>query len=589
MISHRKSFEDIDRDTDSWFRIFNIVNDNYDKVVYRIEFEGRRFILEDIEVKKASTKEYFLSNYYVPWRNNLTVWIDGVRQNTYRDYDETDSQSFILKDENEVVYHSNLKVLYAIQENELAHYTTSESLIKEYEEAAGGYHDPKDRVRANLEEIIDNFMDDNKVVRDKAEFYLDSFDELMKSIEYLENYNDSGRYEEGDYYLTPIVDENGTIRWQKSMPSMRKPKSRTFTGRSSADAGVIFIGNGLDEPASSVLGSGVVVNDEENGAHYDYLPIYLGGTGGDNHYGARVTDLLVIDNHEGLTNGRMPFGVVNNTAEPDTTYNPGFVTGVLPVELGGTGTTSTIDLYKNQDLSSKVLLDTHLLSTVSYNQVMSNLSSYSKYIGKSFRIRTDSPIYGDLDFVVIGIGKDNLTTNSRPKFTLMSKSPVTISSLSNEMEEKYLTYDKLEVLDRVLTTIYLSIVPEVRSQLSLAHDVLLDDIDEGISSFGILNPSNKLVESHYRYSVKDKYLWLPSLSEFDIDSQDRIIPSNYYDYFSFMAEDRLVDIVGDYSGIWTRSQAMSDRVAKYYSIMNDGSVQATSIDSSLGVAPLICI
>lgn len=589
MINHRKSFEDIDRNTDSWFRIFNIVNDNYDKVVYRIEFEGRRFILEDFEVKKAATKEYFLSSYYVPWRNNITIWIDGVRQYAYRDFTETDSQSFILKNENEVVYHSNLKVLYAIQENDLADYSTAESLIKEYEEAAGDYHDPKDRVRANLEEIIDDFMDENKIVRDKADFYLSSYDELIKSLEYLENYEDSGRFPEGKYYLTPIVDGNGTIRWVKSMPNMKKPRSRTFTGRLSLDDGVIFIGNGEDKPASAVLGSGVVLNDEARGAHYDYLPISLGGTGGDNHYGARVTDLLVIDNHQGLTNGKMPYGIVNNTAEPDTEYNPGFVTGVLPVELGGTGTVSTVGLYESQQIPVATSLDINLLSTVSYNKVMSNLSSYSKYIGKSFSLPTTSPIYGNMKFIVIGVGKQNLITGSRPKFTLMASSPITRSPLTRTTAKKYLTYDKLDILQNTLDTIYSSIVPEVKKQLSLANDILLDDINEGTMTFGVLNPSNKLIGAHYGYSMNNKYLWLPSLSEFDLGAADRIIPPNYYDYFSFMAVDRLVDIIGEYDGIWTRSQSLSDDSAKYYAIMRDGSIQAMTTDSYLGIAPLICI
>ena len=589
MINHRKSFEDIDRDTDSWFRIFDIVNSNYDKVVYRVEFEGRRFILEDFEVKKASTKEYFLSSYYVPWRNNITIWIDGVRQSAYRDFIETDSQSFILKNDNEVVYHSNLKVLYAIQENELADYGTAESLIKEYEEAAGEYHDPKDRVRANLEEIIDGFMDENKVIRDKAEFYLSSYNEMIKSLEYLENYEDSGRFPEGKYYLTPVVDGNGTIRWIKSMPNMKKPRSRTFTGRLSSDNGVIFIGNGEDKPASGVLGSGVVVNDEARGAHYDYLPIYLGGTGGDNHHGGRVTDLLVIDNHQGLTNGKMPYGVVNNTAEPSTEYNPGFITGALPVELGGTGQVSTVGLYESQQIPVSTVLDTNLLSTVSYNQVISNLSSYSKYVGKLFKVPTANPIYGDITFVVIGVAKPSLITGFRPRFTLMATSPITTSSLTRVTTKRYLTYDKLDVLQSTLDSIYLSIVPDVKEQLALAQDVLLDNLNEDTMSFGILNPSSKLVQSHYSYSLNNKYLWLPSLSEFAIDSTDRVIPPNYYDYFSFMAMDRLLDIIGDYDGIWTRSQTISDSTAKYYAIMRDGSVQAMTTDSYLGIVPLICI
>ena len=589
MINHRKSFEDIDRDTDSWFRIFNIVNDNYDKVVYRIEFEGRRFILEDFEVKKAATKEYFLSSYYVPQRNNITVWIDGVRQNAYRDFTETDSQSFILKNENEVVYHSNLKVLYAVQENSLKGYSVSESLISEYEEASSDYHDPKDRVRNNLEEIIDDLMDENEIVRDKADFYLSSYDELMKSLEYLENYRDPGRFPEGKYYLTPVLDELGTIRWIKSMPGMKKPKSRTFTGRPSIDNGVIFIGNGEDKPARSVLGSGVVVNDEEQGAHYDYLPISLGGTGGDNHYGARVTDLFVIDNHQGLTSGKMPYGVVNNTAEPDTEYNPGFVTGVLPVELGGTGESTTVGLYEDAQIPVATSLNVNLLSTVSYNKLMSNLSSYSKYIGKSFSIPTTSPIYGNMKFIVVGIGKQNLVTGSRPRFTLMASSPITLSSLSKSTSNNYLTYDKLDVLDNTLNSIYTSIVPEIKSQLSLANDILLNNIDDGTMTFGIMNPSNKLVEAHYSYSVSDKYLWLPSLSEFDLRITDKIIPPNYYEYFSFMAIDRLLDIIGDCDGIWTRSQYLSGDTARYYSIMNDGSIKGTTTDSYLGIAPLICI
>lgn len=590
MIRHRLQFEDIDRETDSWIDVFKTVNDNYDKTIYRIEFEGRRFVLENIEVKKASTQEYFLSSYYVPWRNNLTIWIDGVRQYSYRDFTETNSASFILKDTEHTVYHSNLVALYATQENELEGYRVPESLIHEYNEASREYHDPKDRVRADLEDIIHEIMFDNKKVRDKGKFFLDSFEELQITLDYLDNYRDSGRYPTGDYYLTPDLDEDGTIRWIKSLPNIKKPKSRTFTRRLLGVVdGAIFIGKEEGKFAEEVVGSGVLLNDEDNGPHYGKLPISLGGTGGDNHASGRVTDLLVIDNHEGLTNSRMPFGVVNNTKEPDTIYNPGFVTGVLPVELGGTGVTETVSLLERSRIPMDTPLKYNLLSSVSDKNIIEERVSYSKYIGRSIVLPSSNPIYGDMEFLVVGVGRKSLVTEDSPNFTLIAKKPITFSSLSNSPLGRYMRYNSLGALQAVMNSIYLSLALEAREILSLARDILLDDVDEGKRDFGIMNPSNESIRKHYGYSIDAQHLWLPSLSEFDIGYSDMVIPSSYYEYFSYMALDKLMDIIGDSEGIWTRSQAPSEDKPRYYAIMRDGSVKSETVDTPMGICPLICI
>lgn len=585
MIGHRLRFEDIDRDTELWTDVFDVIDGNFEKVVYRLEYEGRRFIVEEIDVPTVSTREFRLSRYYIPGRNNLSVWIDGVRQYPYRDFRETDSASFVLLGDRPLDYRSKVMALYSVQEHPLDGYSVSEDTVGEYEEASGGYHDPKDRVRAELESMIDGMMEGTEVARSRARLFLSDIDEVSTQLDYLEGYEDSSLYEPGVYYVTPNLDADGTIRWVKSEANMDKPRARTFANRVTRPEGAVFIGTGEDSLAEPLVGEGVVLNDEIHGPHYGPLPVRDGGLGGDAHSGGRVTGILVLDNHEGLTRDEMAYGVYDNTREPDTIYNPGFSVGVLSVANGGTGVGDSIDIYEDIDLDSDTPLDFGLLSSLDRRKVMARMDHYRQYVGKTFKVPTYDAALGDLEFVCIGMGRP--TDAVGPKFYLIAKSPVLTAPLSIVPQGSYQRYDRLETLHNCLNAIYGAIDYDIRGNLYLPPDVQLNDLDDGRIDMGVLNPTSP--NGRYTYSMTGGRLWILSLSELDIDSNDRVIPANYFDYFSMMAWERILGIIGDSEGVWTRSQAPSNDGPMYYCIMGDGSVEPVPVDRPMGIVPLICV
>lgn len=571
-------YEDIDRETESWIKVFDTINDNFDKVVYSIVNKGRRYYREEFTVRRLDSLTFDLHDGYLPNRNNLTVFVDGVQQYAFRDYEEIDATSIRLLEPNAVEYMSKVVVYYYVQKDDPSGYRVPEELIQEYEDASDGFHDPRDRVRDRLEEVINKIFIRHKHAKDKADIYLHGVEESETSVRFLEDYHDDS-IPPGDYYLFPVAGSDGTIRWEKSQPSIKKPKARTFVHRTNIEENAIFVGGDGVLP-DQVLGTGVVVHEDGKLPGYaDHLPVSAGGTGVDTGISGTNAGILVVN--ESPEEPKQ--GIVTSSGILD----------VIPTEMGGTGTTEKASLVDAIGFSSDKSLNFDVISSVSFNKVMSSLSSFRKYVGMRVTVPTTSSVLGDLGFIIIGIGSEKMVGEDRPKFTLIADSPIVTSPLSDdrEFDGPYRTYNRLETLHSTLNEIRRSFTDEVKGQLKPPSDKLFDfmtDRNHTIDT-GIMNPSDRALRKNHKASITNQYLWLMSLSEADTGNVDRILPIRFYEYFSMLAEERVMGIVGDSDGFWTRSQAVSTDVPRYYAYTKSGDVEAVPVNEPMGIVPLICV
>lgn len=577
-------FEDIDRETESWQVIFRAVNDNYDKVVWRVENDGQRRIVERIVVTVSETRYYELHEPHVTDVNSLVIYIDGVRQFEGRDYEETGDFGFTLIRDSPVEYGTVIEAVYTSQYGTTPECDLPDSVLEEYRSASKGFRSPKDRVRDSVEGMGNTLFREYREAETAADVYLSGMDEAGKVTEYLETFHDDS-IAPGDYYVTPILGVDGNIRWTKSMDTIRRPKGRTFIHRASVDENAIFVGNGEESLPDQVVGEGVVVSDAENGPHYSQLlSMDEGGVGEDVSETSRTTGLLVLGDDSEPEDGRT--GIISKSGR-------GFVSDTLPIEYGGTGTRNLAAAIDGYTVPVGRTMNLDVLSTVSYNKVMSDLKSYRKYLGREFSVPTTNPAYGDIPFTVIGIGREVGFGDDRPKFTLMASHPIVTYPLClSSGESHYATYNELDGLFASLDSIYAMISDSVRSKILIPAEIPLDCIYDDCGSVRNRVATMNPVDTEFGSEVGDvhgKRLWIMSLADADNGFEDLVIPNRFYDWFSMFATDRIIETVAGFDGMWTRSQARSEAGPMYYAIFSDGTVRPESVETGLGIAPMICV
>lgn len=578
MIEHRIPFEDIDRETDSWERVLRIVDDNFDRVVFRVEHEGFRCVVERFRVAVASAPTFTLAYPHEVGRNRLTVYVDGVRMFPGRDFRENGPYVFDLSVE--AAYRSVVTAVYLLAEHPVEASSVPGTVVDEYGAASLGFQNPRERVLAEVDSIVHGIMTAHQRAEDLSGILFEDYGEMASVLEYMEGYEAEGRFEPGDYYLLPRVGSDGNVYWTKSMPSIELPPPRTFAHRGSIEENSIFVGAGRDALARQVVGSGVVLHDPGSDPEYGRLPLSAGGTGQDNDASGSATGLLVLDGGTvppPVTN--LPAGVFMNGSAASG-YDPGVSVGTLTDLYGGTGRSTLAAAISASGIPTSAPLRSDLLDRDRLATVSVGSSAYRDLVGRRFLVRTLDPAFGEVSLVVVGIG----SADGEPEFTLMADRPVTDAPLSLVTDGRYRTYDLLEGLSDALASFRRALPADVLSRLREPFDVLLDDLER--VETGVLNPSSDSVRDAHSFSVSGELLWIPSLSDADTGSIDRLVVPDFYDYFSESAMDRIMDVVGSGSGMWTRSQALSEDVPRYAAYMADGTIASMPVDARLGVVPL---
>ena len=595
-----KRFQYIDRTSGLWPVIFDTINENYRKVIYALNYEGKRHIVEVFDVRNHNNRLFELKRDYLEGRNHLSVYIDGVRQNLNRDFLELSQDTFEVSD-GLLQYRSVVYAVYEYQKEFPADSILSEDILSEYVEATGDYDSPKDRVLSEIQNIIRDIYHENDLTRDRVDLYIQGVDTANFSADYLNDKVDNFKYDNyppGEYYLTPTVTKEGVIRWKASQNKIDTPRAQKFARSGAVDPNAIFIGNDRGR-VTPIVGYGFIVHDEnEVDPHYeDMVPIAYGGTERDNGLSGNVTGMLVMDRNNRALNGASPqlLGAAYNTSERPSRYDPGYNSGVVPIEAGGTGFESLVDLQnyiRGNNSTAKISLES--VSNVNYLKISSNLSHYKSFVGQEYTILMNSPIYGDsgeVKVVIVGMNYET-SKNDNPTFTLMPTRVLAYTSLTGSTSAKYIPYNKLNELHNCLARIYNNFPKYLRDRMKLSQNKYFDDISKRKDNIkfrlGLINPYNAS-KNFYKNTIDDQYLWLLSIGEVDDGNIDLCYGSNYYHYFTDSAVDKIMGILDSSNGLWTRSQALTEDSAMYYAYDHSGDAVPHYTSEILGIAPLFCV
>ena len=593
-------FQYIDRTSGLWPIVFDTINENYRKVIYALNYEGKRHIVEVFDVRNHNNRLFELKRDYLEGRNHLSVYIDGVRQNLNRDFYESSGNTFEVA-EGLLQYRSVVHAVYEYQKELPLTGTLSNELLEEYKKASGNYDSPRDRILTELQSILRDIYHENDIARDKVDIYLQSVDNTDYAADYLNDKLDNFKYDNyppGDYYLTPKLTAEGIIRWTASQPRIETPRVRRFARSGEVEPDAIFIGNDRGR-VTPIVGYGFVVHDESevDPRYEDNVPERFGGTERDNGLSGNVTGILVRDKNNVALNGSSAklYGAPYNTQEVTSRYNPGYNSGVVPIEAGGTGYNSLLDLQSYiRGTNSQAKISLASIAGVNYLKVTSNLSRYKSFVGQTFTVVMNSPIYGDngeVEVVIIGMNYET-SKNDKPTFTLMPTKVITHTSLTGSTSAKYIPYNKLSELHNCLTRLYNNFPKYVRDKMKLSQNKYFDDISKRKDNIkyrlGLINHYNASTE-FYKNTIDNQYLWLFSVSEVDDGTIDLCYGDHYYHYFTDGAIDKIISILDSSNGLWTRSQSLTEDSSRYYAYDSTGEAVPHLTSEVLGIAPLFCV